>query len=87
MKKHITTWLERLDTWLCIFLPVLSLRLWWCRLWVRKDEFHASLDTDTQILLSFKSDSKKREDYMKDLVRRRNIAHLRDFPLAENLGT
>ena len=77
MKTYISTKLKNFDTWLCVFLPILSLRLWWCRLWVRKNEFHASLDTDIKILTSFKGDNKKKEDYIKDLVRRRNIAHER----------
>mgnify|MGYP001559595055 CR=1 FL=1 len=39
------------DRWLCRKLPWF-LRLPWCSLWVRQDEFHPSLDSDGFGLLS-----------------------------------
>jgi hypothetical protein len=49
----------------------------WHALWVRKDEFHKSLnlDIDYYSVLS----KKDREIYMRDLVRRRELAHQRDL--------
>ena len=50
--------------------------LWWHRLWIRKDEFHRSLDLDS---LNLDGMSKqKKEEYLIDLNRRREIAHRRD---------
>lgn len=53
------------------------LRLWWSRLWVRKDEFHWTLDLDMDIYINLSEE--KRKWYMSDLVRRRKIAHERDM--------
>ncbi|OHA79724.1 MAG: hypothetical protein A2747_00230 [Candidatus Yonathbacteria bacterium RIFCSPHIGHO2_01_FULL_44_41] len=39
------------DRWLCINLHW-SLRLSWCALWIRQDEFHPSLDSDYCALFS-----------------------------------
>lgn len=36
---------DTFDKWLCVNLPW-YLRLPWCSLWVRKDEFHPSLNLD-----------------------------------------
>lgn len=53
------------------------IRLFWSRLWIRKDEFHQSLDIDAEAMLTM--NAKQKDAYMKDLVRRRNIAHQREF--------
>jgi len=55
-----------------------GLLLWWYRLWIRKDEFHQSLDIDSELLMMLKKD--KRKEYLHDLKIRRDIAHQRDFP-------
>lgn len=49
------------------------LRLWWARLYVRKDEFHYSLDLDHEALMTMKEE--ERQKYQEDLIRRRNVAH------------
>ena len=47
----------------------------WNKLWIRKDEFHSSLDLDGEVMGYM--NEKEREKYIMDLVRRRNIAHER----------
>ncbi|MBN1637336.1 MAG: hypothetical protein JW866_00085 [Ignavibacteriales bacterium] len=49
----------------------------WNKTWIRKDEFHSSLDMDGTAM-SYMSE-KEREKYIHDLVKRRNIAHERDL--------
>jgi hypothetical protein len=58
-------------------------RLWfiyfklnWNKLWIRKNEFHSSLDMDIKMMMIM--NSKEREKYLINLNRRRNIAHNRD---------
>ena len=51
--------------------------LFWHRLWVRKDEFHKSLDMNGVAMLEM--NKKERKKYITDLVRRREIAHQRDI--------
>jgi hypothetical protein len=50
--------------------------LWWYRLWIRKDEFHKSLNPDFSAMLVM--DKEELKEYHLDIVRRRNIAHYRD---------
>lgn len=47
----------------------------WSKLWVRKDEFHSSLNLDVESMLYM--NEKEREKYTIDLIKRRNIAHKR----------
>lgn len=54
----------------------IKLRLWWQRLWIRRDEFHSSLDTDPQLLQHMCSCEQNK--YCEDLVHRRETAHQRD---------
>lgn len=54
-----------------------KLKLLWYKLWIRKNEFHKSLDTDMDAMLNM--NEKQKENYINDLVKRRNIAHNRDF--------
>jgi len=54
-----------------------GIKLHWSRLWIRKDEFHNSLDMDVEAILNM--NEKQREAYFKDLGKRRQIAHERDF--------
>ncbi|MBN2854429.1 hypothetical protein JXK06_02770 [Patescibacteria group bacterium] len=74
------------DWWLNIkSLPIkIKRRVWnkhillyWGRLWVRKDEFHSSLDMDGAAMLEMNEQEQKK--YIIDLVHRRNIAHQRDL--------
>lgn len=51
--------------------------LWWHRLYIRKDEFHRSLDIDGAAMLEMNKQEKK--NYLADIVRRREIAHRRDL--------
>ena len=53
------------------------MRLLWARLYIRKNEFHSSLDTDMDLLLTM--NQKEQEWYFNDLARRRKIAHEREF--------
>lgn len=57
--------------------PFWRVRLLWQRLWVRRDEFHSSLDMD--IVAMYNMTEAEREAYIWDLVKRRNIAHERDL--------
>ena len=57
-----------LDSWLCRNLRPLWLRWWWCRLRIRANEFHASLELDMDLALRF-------DDYIEELVYRRQLAH------------
>ncbi len=50
-----------------------GIKLFWYKLWIRKDEFHSSLDMDIHATMDMDSD--QRDKYYKDLVKRRNIAH------------
>ncbi len=52
------------------------LRLWWHKLWIREDEFHESLNMDIEAMLVM--NKKEREAYIKDLIKRRDIAHRRE---------
>lgn len=53
------------------------LKLWWHRLFVRKDEFHSSLSTDPEAMIVM--NGKELEKYHEDVARRRSIAHNRDL--------
>ncbi|MFH0854456.1 MAG: hypothetical protein V1891_03110 [bacterium] len=54
-----------------------GIKLQWNRLWVRKDEFHSSLNMDANAMLGMSQ--KQRNAYTKDLCRRRRIAHEKDL--------
>lgn len=53
------------------------LRLWWNRLWIRKDEFHSSLSLDIDAYSDMTSEEQGK--YMTDLGRRRSRAHEADL--------
>ncbi|MFA5420519.1 MAG: hypothetical protein WC280_00630 [Patescibacteria group bacterium] len=53
-----------------------SIVLWWRRLWIRKDEFHHSLNLNCTAMI--KMSKEERDKYLADIVRRRNIAHEKD---------
>ena len=66
-----------------LFLIRMKRRVWnggilflWYRLWIRKNEFHRSLDIDVSAVLGM--NNKKRKRYMSNLIARRRIAHGRD---------
>lgn len=67
---------KKIDRELCFKLPG-PLWIIWVRLWVRKDEFHPSLDNKVSYLRTL--NEKQRADYFADQVRRRDIAHRRDL--------
>jgi hypothetical protein len=52
-------------------------RLLWHRLFIRKDEFHPSLNIDVEAVSAM--DSEARKHYFDDLARRRKIAHERSL--------
>jgi len=54
-----------------------GLKLWWYRLWIRKDEFHSSLESDRSALMEMSSS--ERAKYIADLSRRRDIAYKRSL--------
>lgn len=58
-------------------------RLLWNKLYIRKDEFHSSLDLDGEALQTMNEEQGKK--YQLDLVRRRNIAHKKDLEGEEGL--
>jgi hypothetical protein len=75
---------ERIDRWLCIYARPLLFRWVWQTLWIRKDEFHPSLDRDVEVEFRISSLGNgwlhggiTVERYHLDLIRRRNIAHNR----------
>ena len=47
----------------------------WYNLWIRKNEFHKSLDIN--VLACFVMNEKEYKIYLKNLQKRRNIAHKR----------
>jgi hypothetical protein len=49
-----------------------GIRLWWHRLWIRKSEFHKSLDIDPLALTVMTPG--EQQAYYADLYRRREIA-------------
>lgn len=51
--------------------------LWWHRLYIRKNEFHCSLNMDVLAILEM--DEQETKKYFADLARRRKIAHQRDL--------
>ena len=53
------------------------IRLLWSHSYIRKDEFHSSLDMDIEALITM--NEKQKEKYVMDLVKRRNIARQRDL--------
>lgn len=49
------------------------IKLLWYRLWIRSNQFHKSLDTDLDILLT--TNDEQREKYSEELSKRRKLAH------------
>ena len=72
-------WFLKLIDWILYQLKMLKHRprLFWHRLWIRKDEFHSSLSYDADAWLDM--NEKERDFYSKDLIKRRIIAHERDL--------
>ena len=59
--------------------------LWWYRLWIRKNEFHCSLEMDAEAMIEM--NEQERNVYLLDLLHRRRIAHKRDLSrtIAKNM--
>lgn len=53
------------------------LKLWWYRLFVRRDEFHRSLSTDADAMMVM--NRQELDKYHADVARRRAIAHRRQL--------
>lgn len=53
-----------------------GLRLFWCRLWIRKNEFHWTLDIDREAFEGV--DDVKKKAYFVDIARRQHLAHAKD---------
>jgi len=51
--------------------------LFWNRLWIRKGEFHKSLNFNGDMY--FKMIEEEQEKYEEDLIKRRHIAHEKDL--------
>ena len=54
-----------------------KLKILWYRLWIRKDEFHHSLNTKPDLMMDITRD--ERQQYMENLLIRRCIAHKKDL--------
>ncbi len=52
-------------------------RIVWHKLWVRRDEFHPSLDMDVAAMLNMNHTDKR--NYLDNLTLRRRMAHDRDL--------
>lgn len=59
------------------YVWLVIIKLNWNKLYIRKNEFHSSLDLDGEAMSHM--NDKEREKYILDLVKRRNIAHYRDL--------
>ena len=53
------------------------MRLFWAQMWVRKDEFHRSLDIDMEAMMQM--DREQQRQYLERINKRREIAHKRDL--------
>lgn len=54
-----------------------GIKLFWYRLWIRKNEFDHSLDLDVDAIRGMNEGQLRR--YVEDLIRRRMVAHKRDL--------
>lgn len=54
-----------------------GIKLFWHRFFIRKDEFHPSLNTDIEAMIVM--DKKRLEKYRNDIAERRWIAHNREL--------
>ena len=54
-----------------------GVKLQWDRLYIRRDEFHNSLNMDVLAMIDMSPE--ERDVYWEDLIKRRQIAHKRDF--------
>lgn len=53
------------------------LKIWWYRIFIRKNEFHSSLDMDIEAMMVM--DEMERKKYHDDIRRRRVLAHDRSL--------
>ena len=63
---------DKIDRRLCTSLPV-KLRVWWCALWERQDEFHPCYDLDGEAIIPM--NQQQTDDYILRIIKRRNIVH------------
>jgi len=80
IRNHIREEYHQVKQWILQIVMrmwLVGLKQKWNRLWIRKSEFHKSLDVDGTALMYMNKE--EREKYMADLVKRRNIAHNRDL--------
>ncbi len=54
-----------------------TILLWWYRLWIRKNEFHPSLNLDMKAYCMMNGE--QRQKYLIDLYQRRSLAHERNL--------
>lgn len=73
---------DKTDRWFCTRLHW-SLRLPWCALWVRQDEFHPSLDSDYCALFSIIRLRQKLLQQWLNVTRGRLIPSKEDFVVEE----
>ena len=59
--------------------PIVFLRHFWHTFYVRKNEFHISLETDMEYIMYLNQG--EIEEYLRDLIVRRQIAHNRNSSL------
>ncbi len=76
--SFLTRLWDRLDQRLCRSLPG-PIRFRWAKLWVRKDEFHPSLDSHAEYV--YRLPVRVRDNYWHNLIERRQIAHERDLSI------
>ena len=67
-----------IKAWNYAHCPYYSIRHWWRVLWVRKDEFHISLEIDME-WLTYCNPKGGLDAHLTDVTRRRQIAHERDM--------
>lgn len=58
-----------------------GIRRAWYRLWIRRDEFHASFNYDHEAMS--RMSPKRREKYIRNMESRRQTAHERDLKSSE----
>ena len=70
---------ESVFVWIRYQLGMLRHRpkLWWNSLYIRKDEFHSSLNYNIDVVISMNDIDRSR--YIRDLCKRRQISHERDI--------
>ena len=76
-KYEIIPWLQDLPHKLKRVIWHKYVLVWWGKAWVRKDEFHSSLDID--VAAAMEMTPQQRKAYYASPTRRRQIAHEREL--------